>query len=96
MSEPRVGIFSENSGTVLILRFVDCFDLARRPHWLCTAGSRLSNEIFNVALHNQTLEDDQSAKYRGITITDKMKWGQHISEISSKDTYGSKTTLSIL
>ena len=28
----------------------------------------------------------QSAKYIGITITDDMDWGQHISEISSKET----------
>ena len=28
----------------------------------------------------------QSAKYLGITITDNMDWGQHVSEISSKAT----------
>ena len=28
----------------------------------------------------------QSAKYLSITITDNMNWGQHISEISSKET----------
>ena len=38
------------------------------------------------SLHNQTLENVQSAKYLGITISDKMDWGQHISEISSKAT----------
>ena len=37
-------------------------------------------------LHNQTLENVQSAKYLGITITDNMDWGQHVSEISSKAT----------
>ena len=30
--------------------------------------------------------DVQSAKYLGITITDNMDWGQHVSEISSKAT----------
>ena len=34
----------------------------------------------------QTLENVQSAKYLGITITDNMDWGQHVSEISSKAT----------
>ena len=37
-------------------------------------------------LHNQTLESVQLAKYLGITISDNMDWGQHISEISSKAT----------
>ena len=41
---------------------------------------------FDYSLHNQTLENVQSAKYLGITITDNMDWGQHISEISSKAT----------
>ena len=31
-------------------------------------------------------ENVQSAKYLGITITDNMDWGQHVSEISSKAT----------
>ena len=42
--------------------------------------------LFDYALHNQTLENVQSAKYLGITISDNMDWGQHISEISSKAT----------
>ena len=42
--------------------------------------------FFNYSLHNQTLENVQLAKYLGITITDNMGWGQHISEISSKAT----------
>ena len=33
-----------------------------------------------------TLENVQSAKYLGITITENMDWGQHISDISSKVT----------
>ena len=32
------------------------------------------------------LENVQSAKYLGITISDNMDWGQHISEITSKAT----------
>ena len=42
--------------------------------------------IFDYSLHNQTLENAQSAKDLGITITDNMDWGQHVLEISSKAT----------
>ena len=42
--------------------------------------------LFNYSLHNQTLENVQTAKYLGITIADNMDWGQHVSEISSKAT----------
>ena len=42
--------------------------------------------LFDYSLHNQTFENIQSAKYLGITITDNMDWGQHVSEISSKAT----------
>ena len=42
--------------------------------------------LFNYSLHNQTLEIVQSAKYLGISITDTMDWGRHVSEISSKAT----------
>ena len=42
--------------------------------------------LFGYSLHNHTLNNIQSAKYLGITITDNMDWGQHISEISSKAT----------
>ena len=42
--------------------------------------------LFDYALHIQTLENVQSAKYLGITITDNMDCGQHVSEISSKAT----------
>ena len=41
---------------------------------------------FGCSLHNQTLENVQSAKYLGITITDNINWGQHVSEISCKAT----------
>ena len=42
--------------------------------------------IHDYTLHQQTLENVQSAKYLGITITENMDWGQHISYISSKAT----------
>ena len=42
--------------------------------------------LFDYSLHNQTLENVQLAKYLGITITDNIDWGQHVSEISSKAT----------
>ena len=34
----------------------------------------------------QTLENVLSVKYLGITITENMHWGQHISDIASKAT----------
>ena len=40
--------------------------------------------IHDYTLHQQALENVQSAKYLGITITDYIDWGQHISDISSK------------
>ena len=46
-----------------------------------------SNQIhFNYSLLQQTLEQVRSAKYLGLTITDDLEWGQHISEISCKAT----------
>ena len=42
--------------------------------------------IHDYILHPQTLENVQSAKYLGITITENMDWGQHVSDISSKVT----------
>ena len=42
--------------------------------------------IHDYTLHQQTLENVQSAKYLGITITENMDWGQHIFDISSKAT----------
>ena len=41
---------------------------------------------FDYYHHNQTLENVQSAKCNGITISDNMDWGQHSSEISFKTT----------
>ena len=46
-----------------------------------------SNQIhLNYSLHQQTLEQVRSAKYLGLTITDDLEWGQHVSEISCKAT----------
>ena len=42
--------------------------------------------LFDYSIHNQTLENVQSAKYLGIAISDNMNWGQNILEISSKAT----------
>ena len=45
------------------------------------------NQIqFEYSLHQQRLEQVQSAKYLGITITDNLDWGQHVTEISCKAT----------
>ena len=42
------------------------------------------NIQFDNTLHQQRLEQFQSARYLGITISDDLDWGQHISEISAK------------
>ena len=42
--------------------------------------------IHDYTLHQQTFENVQFAKYLGITITENMDWGHHISDISSKAT----------
>ena len=56
-------------------------------HSMRVTGYLPSNQIhFDYSLHQQTLEQVQSAKYLGITITDNLEWGQHVSEISSKAT----------
>ena len=41
------------------------------------------NQIyFNYSLHQQTLEQVRFTKYLGLTITDNLEWGQHVSETS--------------
>ena len=57
--------------------------LKRHTYYYSASASQI---LFDYSLHNQTLENVQSAKYLGITISDNMDWGQHISEISSKAT----------
>ena len=52
--------------------------------WCCL---RFVIVVFPDHTHLLFLENVQSAKYKlGITITNNMDWGQHISEISSKAT----------
>ena len=41
---------------------------------------------FDYTLHQHRLEQIQSDKCLGLTITDDLDWGQHISEISAKAT----------
>ena len=42
--------------------------------------------LFNYTLQDQILEQVQSAKYLGITTTDNLDCGQHISEVTAKAT----------
>ena len=45
------------------------------------------NQIhYEHSLHQEKLEQVQSAKFLGITISDNLDWGQHVSEISCKAT----------
>ena len=62
------------------------FDVAKCPSMRVTQHQHHKQILFDYSLHNNTLEKVQSAKYLGITISDNMDWGQHISEISSKAT----------
>ena len=48
--------------------------------------SPLKQIRYSYSLHNQTLEQVTSAKYLGITITDNLDWGQHVSDVSDKAT----------
>ena len=62
------------------------FNVAKCHSMKVTRHQHHKQILFDYSLHNQTLENVQSAKYLGITITDNMDWGQHVSEISSKAT----------
>ena len=62
------------------------FNVAKCHSMRVTRHQHHKQIFFDYSLHNQTLENVQSAKYLGITITDNMDWGQHVSEISSKAT----------
>ena len=42
--------------------------------------------VHGYTLHNQVLENVNSAKYLGVKIADDLEWGQHINEITSKAT----------
>ena len=62
------------------------FNVAKCHSMRVTRHQHHKQILFDNSLHNQTLENVQSAKYLGITILDNMDWGQYISEISSKAT----------
>ena len=62
------------------------FNVAKCHSMRVTRHQHHKQILFDYSLHNQTLENVQSAKYLGISITDNMDWGQHVSEISSKAT----------
>ena len=62
------------------------FNVAKCHSMRVTRHQHHKHILFDYSLHNQTLENVQSAKYLGIPISDNMDWGQHISEISSKAT----------
>ena len=62
------------------------FNVAKCHSMRVTRHQHHKQILFDYSLHNQTLENVQSTKYLGITITDNMDWGQHVSEISSKAT----------
>ena len=36
---------------------------------------------FNYVLHNQTLEEKDTAKYLGVTVNHKLSWNEHICNI---------------
>ena len=56
-------------------------------HFSCETRHPPDKHIqFDYTQHQQRLEQVQFAKYLGITISDDMDWGQHISEISAKAT----------
>ena len=62
------------------------FNVAKCHSMRVTRHQHHKQILFDYSLHNQTLGNVQSAKYLGITISDNMDWGQHISEIPSKAT----------
>ena len=59
------------------------------PVGFCPVGFCPSGVLsqWGFVLHSQQrLEQVQSAKYLGISITDNLDWGQHVSELSCKAT----------
>ena len=59
------------------------FNVAKCHSMRLTRHQHHKQILFDFSLHNQTLENVQSAKYLGITITDNMDLGQHVSNVSS-------------
>ena len=62
------------------------FNVAKCHSMRVTRHLPINQIHFNYSLHQQALEQVRSAKYLGLTITDDLEWGQHISEISCKAT----------
>ena len=62
------------------------FNVAKCHSMRVTRHQHHKQILFDISLHNQTLENVQLAKYLGITISNNMDWGQHISEFFSKVT----------
>ena len=62
------------------------FNMAKCHSMRVTPHQHHKQILFDYSLHNHILENVQSEKYLGKTISDNMDWGQHISEISSKAT----------
>ena len=60
------------------------FNAAKCRSMRVTQHQHHKQVLSDYSLHNQTLEIVHWAKHLGITITDNMDWGQHVSEISSK------------
>ena len=58
------------------------FNVAKCHSMRVTRHYSHKQTLHNYTLHQQIL----FAKYLGITITENMDWGQHISDISSKAT----------
>ena len=56
------------------------FNVAKCNSMRTTRNNSNKHILHDYTLHQQTLENVRSAKYLGITITDNMDWGQHISE----------------
>ena len=62
------------------------FNVAKCLPVKVTRHSPLKQIKYSYSFHNQTLEQVTSAKYLGITITDNLDWGQHVSYVSTKAT----------
>ena len=62
------------------------FNVAKCHSMRMTRHQHHKQILFDYSLHNQTSENIKSAKYLGITFTDNMEWGQHVSEISFEAT----------
>ena len=62
------------------------FNVAKCHSMRVTWHQHHKHILFDYSLHNQTLENVQSAKYLGMIVSDNMDWGQNISEISTKAT----------